>query len=245
MIYVKRGIRILIFCLGLVLMLSVTSFIFVPKNTTEKHGMGEVTANGILGEKENTIDILVVGDSESFSSISPMQIWRDAGYTAYVSGTGGQTLDYSCLMVKRTFRSQSPKLVILETNAIYREISESKAMLTCLGEHFSIFRYHDRWKHIEWNDLRGDVNYTWTNDFKGFRHNEVVEAVEENKVKNYMKESRDTADIPDGNIQYVKEIKQICDAHGAKLLLLSTPSTKNWNYAKHNGVKKVAEEEAN
>lgn len=239
MMYVKRGIHILIFLSGLIMMLYAASVVVVPKNNLKECGMEEVTANGILGEKKNTIDILVVGDSESFSSITPMQIWRDAGYTAYVSGTGGQTLDYSYLMVQRTFQNQSPRLVILETNAVYRTVSLSKAMLTHLGNRFSVFQYHDRWKNIRWNDFDGDINYTWTNDFKGYRHNEVVEA---SKKKDYMQKTEKTEEIPDGNIQYVKKIKEFCEAHGARLLLLRTPSTLNWNYAKHNGIKKLAED---
>lgn len=239
MIYVKRGIGILTFLLGLAGLLLVSSFVFVPKNNTEECGMEEVSANGILGEKENTIDVLIVGDSESYASISPMQLWRDAGYTAYVTGTSAQTLDYSLQMVKRAFLTQTPKIVILETNAVYRDVSDAKAMISYLGEYFSIFQYHNRWKHIRWDDFKEDVNYTWTNDFKGYRHSKAVKSCEK---KDYMKETSETADIPAGNIEYVKEIKKLCDEHGAKLLLLRTPSTLNWNYAKHNGMKKMAEE---
>ena len=40
----------------------------------------------------------------------------------------------------------------------------------------------------------------------------------------------------------MEEIKSFCDENGAKLLLLSAPSTANWNYSRHNGIQNLADE---
>lgn len=237
--YIKRGMGIFCFLSGFLVLLLISSYIFMPKNNMKEYGMEEVRANGILGEKENTIDVLVVGDSESYSAISPMQIWRDAGFTVYNSGTSGQTLDYTNLLIKRTFENQNPKIVILETHNIFIKVKDTMAFLTRLGNIFSIFHYHDRWKNISLNDITSKVNYTWTDDFKGYTHSTVIDSCDPGE---YMTESADVETCSKENIQYIKEIKDFCDEKGAKLILLSTPSPVNWSYPRHNGISRLASE---
>ena len=39
---------------------------------------------GILGEKENSIDVIMYGDSETIASTMPMKIYEDYGYTMHI-----------------------------------------------------------------------------------------------------------------------------------------------------------------
>ena len=155
MVKTKRVLALVGFLAGLLGILVGLSALFVPKNNMSEFGMEEVTANGILGERENSIDVLVLGDSEAYSSITPMDLWRDKGYTAYVCGTSSQTLDYTLELFIRALENQKPKVVILETDAIYREVPSQKAIFTWLANHLAVFRYHNRWKTLSWNDFLG------------------------------------------------------------------------------------------
>lgn len=241
MVYLKRGASAVIFVAGLIFLLIVTSHIFIPKNNSKESGMEEVSANGILGEKENTIDVLILGDSESYSSITPMEIWKENGYTSYVCGTSLQMLDYSNIMLNRAFEKQKPKIVILETNAIYRNIKEEITGLSELGERFSVFRYHNRWKSLKLSDFDfgREIKYTQTDNYKGYHYNVKVNP---SKKKEYMVQTENIAEIPGQNVEYVKAMKEFCDKNNAEFILLSTPSTRNWNYERHNGINKLAEE---
>lgn len=238
MVYVKRALRLFLFGVGLLAILFVTSAIFAPKNNTRELGMEEASANGILGEKENSIDVLVLGDSESYSSISPMEIWKETGYTVYVCGTKGQHLGYSATLLERAFERQSPKVVILETNAIYRNVSWGALMYEKVSNYFSIFRYHDRWKSLKWEDFSGRSHSTWTDDFKGYCFDAKAEP---GVKKDYMKYTDEASPISETNKQYVRQIRDFCRSEGAEFILLSTPSTKNWNYKRHNGIQALAD----
>lgn len=239
MVYVKRGISVLTFFMGLTIFLVILSFLFVPKNNMTEFGMEEVTANGILGEKENTIDVIVLGDSESYTSISPMHIFKETGYTAYVCGTSGQQLSYTTTMLHRAFEKQSPKIVIMETNAIFRKVSTVKAIVAKLSDFFSVFQYHNRWKSLNLNDIKGKVKFTWVNDFKGYQY---YEGISSGVRKDYMKPTDEVAGIPHLNLKYIDKMKSFCDENGAQLVFLSTPSTKNWNYSRHNAIRQLADE---
>lgn len=237
MIYAKRILAFFLFAVFLIAILLAASFVFMPKNNMSEFGMEEAQANGILGEKENTIDVLVLGDSESYSAITPMQIWKDAGYTAYVCGTSAQSLNYTSVLLHRAFEKQQPKVVILETNAIYRKISSNQAVGTELANYFSVFQYHNRWKSLGLHDFTGKAKFTWTDDYKGYRYRTKVDPA---RQKEYMKPTDKAAGIPNLNIQYVREMKQFCDENGSRLVLVSTPSTVNWNFQRHNGIQKLA-----
>lgn len=239
MTFVKRALCFLLFLAGLAGLLVGLSFVFMPKNNMSEFGMEEVSANGILGEKENTIDVLVLGDSESYSAITPMQIWKETGYTAYVCGTSAQPLSYTTVMLHRAFERQSPKIVILETNTIYREVSKSNARIAKLANYFSIFQYHDRWKDLSWHDFVGKTKFTWTDTYKGYRYDAAVAPC---NPGDYMHKTEAVSQIPPANIQYVKEIQEFCRQNNARLVLVSTPSSMNWNYARHNGIEALAEE---
>lgn len=235
----KNIIGCISFIAGLLALFAILSLVFVPKDNSEEAGMEAVQANGILGEKDNTIDYIVLGDSETHSSFTPMQIWKDYGYTGYVCGTNAQHLYESEKFLRQALKHQSPKYVILETNAIYRYSSIENALMAKAETYFPLFRYHDRWKSLKANDFGGSVQYTYTNDYKGYRFRDSVEGV---KNKKYMKPTEKAENITFINRCYAENIINLCKENNIQLILVSTPSISNWNYAKHNGIQKLADE---
>ena len=66
----------------------------------------------ILREPENSVDIIVLGDSLGMTSISPMAWWGDYGMTGYVCGQTGQRMQEAFHMLQAAcllYTSPSPR----------------------------------------------------------------------------------------------------------------------------------------
>ncbi len=235
----KITLRATSFAAGLLLLLFTASVVFEPKSNNSTDGMTDVRANSVLGEKENTIDVLILGDSEAYSSFIPLKLWKDKGITSYVCGTPSQKISYSLEFLKKTFKTQKPKIVIMETNALFRRVLATDAIRQFAEEKISVFRYHNRWKTLKIKDLSFGTHYTDTQISKGYVYSNCVAASDNTE---YMSKSAAPASINAGVNFYVNEMQILCKENGAKLIFVSTPSTVNWNKNKHDATQKYADE---
>ncbi len=63
----------------------------------------------ILREPENSVDIIVLGDSLGMTSISPMAWWGDYGMTGYVCGQTGQRMQEAFHMLQAAYGNPEPQ----------------------------------------------------------------------------------------------------------------------------------------
>lgn len=239
---IKTILGSVLFLSGLLVLLILASLLFRPKNNTTANGMEDMTANGILGEPEQTIDVLFLGDSVSYCSIIPVQIWQDYGITSYVCGTPLQKLYYSKEFLQKTFETQSPKLVLLEATPLFGTFEEKEAIKNNLERMLPIFRYHDRWKQLKTmlqTDKTLQVNYTYQNINKGYRYFATIEEID---AEDYAYETEKVMPIPEECRNAVKEIKAFCEEHGAELVLMSVPNASSWQPEKCNAAALFAQE---
>lgn len=245
MMRVARGARRVLGALAIatavIALLALSSRVVMPKNNQTEFGQINAAANGVMGEPADTIDVLFLGDSEAFSSFSPLQLWGEQGITSYVCATSAQRLYYTTSLLARALENQSPRVVVLETNCIFSPMSVGDAAMRALSDLFPVFEYHNRWKSLTVDDFVGPVRATWTDDLKGFRLDHATQ-VKPADATTYMQETDDVQRLSRFNWLYLQEIKRMCDAAGARLVLVSTPSTANWNMARHRGMAQAASE---
>ena len=235
----KTGLKALVVCLVIAAALIVLSSVFHPKNNRYEDGMIDSPANGAIGETARSVDVLVVGDSEAFSSISPMALWHETGVTSYVCATGAQQLPYSHTLLRRATMYQSPRYVFFETNSLYAPFTVDDLLMRSLQDTFPIFEFHSRWKRLTPRDFIARPVPRWTDDLKGFRVNKtVVPAKPVGPPSEYNLPGR----LPHINRAYFKEMIDYCWSIGATPVLFTAPNLANWNAARHNYIQNLANE---
>lgn len=180
-------------------------------------------------EQKDTIDVLFLGDSLSYTAFSPMQIWNDYGIPSFVGGQSGQNIQESYYMLKTAFKNQKPHLVVLETNVLFRSQKGSSGLTMTLASmgsyYFPMFTHHDIWKSLLTDKRYSEENY------KGFQFRQAIEPYRRGK---YMKETEKIEPICGTVENYLTKIEDLCSRNQAELVLISTPSPMNYNYKKHN-----------
>ncbi len=223
----------------LVLLLMVNSFIFSPKNNTAESGYHNMRANAYLAEPQNTIDVLFIGDSLTYSNFMPLKIYKDFGFTSWNLGTASQrtysTYAYLCNFLKY----QKPKVVVFEVENLFLNFNASYAFYSELGRYFEFFNYHDRWKTLKYNDFTDSIEYTHTEPEKGYYD---VKKKVKGKNKKYMFKNNKYASIDSGNVYFIKKCVNLLNRKGIDYIFVSTVSMKNMNYEKHNTIQKIAKQ---
>lgn len=228
-----------LFLLILGIFLSLLAPIFQPKDNTKAAGLNYTVSHGFQGEPEDTIDVFFIGDSETYSAYSPLEMWENCGFTSYVCGTGAQTLDETYTFLTEIVECQHPKLVVLEALTMVRKMSANTALFSEASRLFPFLKNHDRWKSLKAEDFTSPVEYTHTENNKGFRRNFKVRSVFD---VDYMGSENDPGSLDLLNRIYLYRILQFCESRNIQVMFLATPSTENWNYELHNAVQEFSDE---
>lgn len=239
----RYGMTVLFWGVFLVL-LTAASYLMIPKENTLEAGMErrDVHANGIRGEPEHTLDVIILGDSESHSGISPMELWKSRGIASYVCGQSGQRAVEAYFMLKEVLKRQSPKLVILETDLFYHcrdSAAELKQVIEKTAWHyFPVFQYHDRWKSLTKDDWKGKIQVA--RDYKkGFIYQKTEMPYTGGA---YMKKTEEREPSKPMVRFWIDRIADLCRRNQAEFLLVGIPAPANWDYKRHNEVAAYASE---
>ena len=228
----KKIVRPVVFCAILLCLLMAASAVMsaLARTNTDLVQNRNKSMVELENEPADTIDVLVIGDSESYTTVSPMEIWDKEGIPSYVGGQTGQKIQESYYMLKKALKTQKPKVVAIETNMIFRSQSAVRGIKETLVQtmlyYFPVFRLHNSWKAwVTGEDKRSQTFY------KGFVLRDVVEAY---TGGSYMKKTAKTERMSRITRFMMDQIVSLCRKNNIQLFLYSAPSPKNYSFRKHN-----------
>lgn len=166
---IKKLIKSIIFVVLFATMLAVLCEVFTPKTSDLQGGMTNPNARGFYGERKNSIDLLVLGDSNAYCAYSPMFIWKKYGIPSYVAAEGNQNIVGALNILDEVLECQSPKVMVFDVNMLWSGKTDTQRTEDCitniLYKYVPIIKYHNRWKNMSLGDGFKGKNYTYRSSY--------------------------------------------------------------------------------
>lgn len=232
----KNVIKSILFLFILFILVEISIFILVPKGQSNKYNFLEKGEYEVLQDKKETVDIIAFGDSLIYSSINPLQIWNEYGYTVYDVAEPAYIMSDSYKQLEAAIEYQKPKMVIMEGNMLFRNPKNYPwydKLAKKLKNLVPIYKYHNNWKQLFNNKTIAG------NSYKGYKF--ITKTVPSTN-KEYMEYSSEVREFPDGNIDWFKKMLALCKKKDINFLLISTPSQVSANFPRRTALIRLSHE---
>lgn len=233
----KIILRCAAFLCILALLLGGASWLFYPKDNRDIGQRQERLSTGLLAEKENTVDVLFLGDSLPMYAVSSIDIWGQFGVPCYTYATPQQDLVTTRRMLLNALHHQKPKVVVLETNALFREIPAQAALADWLYELVPAARYHDNWKKVPLRRMLAPVAYETEQESKGY-YLTMRQSAPKNEA--YLSREGEPEQLQPEALRLLRSIQKICQRENILLMLCSIPNAKSWSRSRSSLLSSVA-----
>lgn len=235
----QKFLRVFLFLLILAILLGGLSALFLPKGNRLEDGIQEPELYAFLGEPQNSLDVVVVGDSIPLCSFVPAYLWEGQGIPSYVCASTAQSAASSYFLLKAFFQNQKPKVVLYEADQLFLELSLADLMTAGRNGTLPVFRYHDNWKYVHPRQMLSEPDYTQVTPEKGYHMRKTMEGLSSLPDVNWQDTSM--APISQTNQYALRKTLELCRAQGAQLVLYSAPNVTGWSVPRHNALMALAE----
>lgn len=236
-LFLKRLAKVVCFILLLAALLHAVSYLMLPSEEIKTSEARSDEVNKVFNEDKNSLDVLFLGHSGAYSAISPMELYKEYGFTSYVCAQPVQLPWESVKLLKGVTKVQSPKLVVVEVDHLFYDKQSTESWNEIRGgffKAFPVFRYHAAWKDWFTNDKQHSRSAT-----KGFFLSRDVRPYTGNKKP--IKTDK-VYKIKKRQLKSLEKICEICAKRNIALMFVEVPSVILWDYSKYNAVKQFADE---
>ena len=242
----KKALKPVAFLLVLVCLLIGTSYFVAPKEYENVYDIQLVNRkiDAVSQEKENTLDVLFTGDSEASNTFSPFQYWKEQGIASYNLGGSAQRLNDCYTVLEEVLKHQKPKVLVLEPNTLFRKnavYNKEDSVLMMAEQIFPVLHHHNIYKSINLgvNLLGATKENAYADQCKGYYARVKIRPYQGSDQ--YMKTNkRETAIYPE-TMKYFEKIVQLCKENQVELIMVSSPSPKNWSDERHDVIQALCD----
>ena len=117
----KGFAKIIIFIIIFSMIFVGGSYLLLPKVKDDATGkpVNMITSCKVLDK--NTVDVIILGDSDAYRGVNPMKIWMDQGITTCLIGHSFCTEPELYYRAVDILKHQQPKYMILETDCMFED----------------------------------------------------------------------------------------------------------------------------
>ncbi|MGI5976418.1 MAG: hypothetical protein ACOX68_01800 [Candidatus Limivicinus sp.] len=238
--YIKRTV-----CIVLTLALALGGLWYIDRILRPKRPDGILTMQNLYAQRENSVDVLMVGNSHVGINVDTATLWDEYGIAAYDLWGGVQPMWNSYYYLAEALKTQTPKLVILEVTAAISdyEYSEqsiqikntagmkfSKNKLEAVkisapeGERLNLLLglplYHGRFDELDTEDFK---NFPWSAGLENYKGSTLRYG-----VGSYCFESAEgvteSKEIMDKEREYLVKFIELCRERDIPVMLLKSPA---------------------
>ncbi|MCD8051627.1 MAG: hypothetical protein LUE89_08120 [Clostridiales bacterium] len=242
---VKVGLKAVAFLAILAALFLAASQLLRTKWVTQNQE--EYIYGNLYDLNEDSLDVLILGNSQAVYGFSPVEMYDRAGISAYTLGGSSAALMSNYYWMLEACKTQNPSLVILDVSGLlepFRENYEREridvmrfsmnkvqnilamdglAEDSLLSYFVPMLKYHTRWSELNGTDFGYGVNSDLT-----YRGQDLEDYCK--NTLNYKKLIIDNDD-PEANlremydyqVEYFDKIYTYCQENGMELLLVKTP----------------------
>lgn len=227
----KQSMRkVILFCIGFCVLLV---FICLPFYFVRQKGYQYIDVQHKVEQLEelpnHTIDVLFLGDSQVWASLSPRYLYKEFGIVSYNGGTPGQWTYDGKVILDETLKKQNLKAVVLEASEIFSYPNKYKFLLSQI---MPIFHYHGIGRRSDM--ATGDEHSL------GANLSDVVAPYAGGT--SYMDIDYPAKEIASHSLKYLNEIVTFCKEKNIKVLFMASPSPLTWNRGKQKAVNTYSKE---
>ncbi|MGN0377059.1 MAG: SGNH/GDSL hydrolase family protein [Suilimivivens sp.] len=241
---VKQAVKATIFLLGFLAILVPLTYII------RTNGEVKDIFTGFYAEKDDTIDVIMIGSSPVYPFYAAPKIYGEYGITCYPLSSHVQRPSAALPLLKEAYKTQKPQVVVfemrmytmedgdMESNMAYARgvtdnlkysVNRIYAINRLVADpserytyYFDIFKYHSNWKTMVLPDQIACFSYEKEHPLKGFVIKDEVGPLEEERIPQCT-DVTETMKIPPEQEERLYELLEYLKEQDQQALFIVSP----------------------